>query len=57
MRSKMNKGYAFYLGERVYFSEVLVNVWSGEAEYLIAWGSEPRWVKQHELSLIVYLVA
>lgn len=52
----MDKGQAFYQGDRVYFSEAIINPWTREAEYLINWGSEGRWVKQSELSLIVYWV-
>lgn len=53
----MNKGQAFYQGERVYFTEVVINPWTRQAEYLIAYDGKARWVRQSDLTLIVYHIA
>ena len=53
----MNKGQAFYNGEQVVFTSVVLNPHSRQAEYLIAYDGKALWVKQHELSFIVYWIA
>lgn len=51
----MNRGFAIYQGEKVYFCDVIV--FCNKATYLIAWGGEAIWVKQEDLSQIVFLIA
>lgn len=53
----MNKGQAFYRGERVVFSAVVLNPHSRQPEYLVVYEGEARWVRQVELSHVVYWVA
>lgn len=53
----MNQGQAFYNGDRVIFTSVVLNPHSRQLEYLIAYDGKAMWVKQHELCLIVYYVA
>lgn len=51
----MNRGFAIYQGERVYFSDVVV--FCNKASYLIAWGGEAVWVNQSDLNQIVFVLA
>jgi hypothetical protein len=53
----MNTGTAIYNGDRVYFSDCILNQWADELEYLIAYNGRVFWVKQHELNGIQYNVS
>ncbi len=50
----MNKGQAFYQGERVVFTSMVVNPHSCQPEYLVVFEGKARWVRQADLSHIVY---
>jgi hypothetical protein len=52
----MNNGTAIFQGERIWFSSTLLNQWSGELEYLIAYQSESFWVKEHQISSVVFYI-
>lgn len=51
------KGQAFYQGDRVFFTETVINPWSCQLEYLISHNNEAVWVRQTDLTQIVYLIA
>lgn len=51
----MNRGFAIYQGEKVYFNDVVI--FNGKATYLIAWGGEAVWVNQSDLSQITFVLA
>ena len=52
----MNKGTAIYQGETVSFTECLKNSWANRLEYLIVLSNKAIWVRDDELSAIIYII-
>jgi hypothetical protein len=50
----MNTGTAIYQGDRVYFTDHILNQWTGKSEYLIAHAGQVFWVREDELSAVRY---
>lgn len=53
----MNKGSALFNGERVFFTNTVLNPWTRQLDFLIALHGKAHWVRADELSDVRYLIS
>ena len=52
----MDKGTALFNGERIFFTSTVLNPWTRQLDYQIAWNGKAIWVRADQLSDIRYVI-